>query len=412
VKKNSPNNEAHSSEADESSRAAAISFVAAVKCADYDPCTVKNALERAILLLGGPSQFVKAGERIVLKPNLLLPAKVEEGVTTHPSIFRAAAEIFLQAGAVITWGDSPGFGSAETVARKCGILDAARGLNISEADFKTAVEVHHTHAVQNKKLFLAKGAVEADGVISLPRMKTHGMTRITCAIKNQFGCVPGLAKAEYHLKLPDISDFSRMLVDVCSAVNPRLYILDAVYAMEGNGPRSGINRPLGLILVSADPVALDSTVCRLMSVDVSLVPMLAHGESAGLGNFRPEKIQYLGDDITPFIRKSFDADRSPLIKKQSGNIMKFFRKNLTPRPVIIKKKCISCGRCIEACPLSGKAIYFADEKKIKKQIPCYNYSLCIRCFCCQEMCPEGAIKIHYNLFRRGIRAAENFCYRM
>ena len=186
-----------------------------------------------------------------------------------PCRFRAAAEIFREAGAELSYGDSPAFQTPETVARVSGIASVAGELNIPLADFKNGRDVFFDKAVQNKKLFIANRVLDCDGVISLPKLKTHGFQKMTCCIKNQFGYVPALLKGEYHVKTPDPAAFARMLVDLNMFVKPRLFIMDGIIAMEGNGPRGGTPKKMNVLLLSADPVALDATVCTMIGLDPS-----------------------------------------------------------------------------------------------------------------------------------------------
>lgn len=213
--------------------------VALVRCDSYDYSEVKRAVDRGLSLIGGPEAFVKAGEKILLKPNFLTAEAPEKCVTTHPAVFKAVAEVFKGIGTVLSYGDSPAFGSMENVARKSRVGNIAAELGIPPADFHNGKEVSFKEGIQNKKFMLAKGVLESDGLISLPKLKTHGLTRMTGCVKNQFGCIPGFLKGEFHVKLPDVNDFARMLVDINMLVKPRLFIMDAIIGMEGNGPRGG-----------------------------------------------------------------------------------------------------------------------------------------------------------------------------
>jgi uncharacterized protein (DUF362 family) len=138
-------------------------------------------------------------------------------------VFKAVGEVLQGVGANLSYGDSPGFGSPESAARKAGIADAAMELKIRLADFKSGEEIFFEAGVQNKKFIIAKGALKCDGMVSLPKLKTHALTRMTGSIKNQFGCVPGILKGEYHVKLPDLQNFAQMLVDLNSFLKPRLF---------------------------------------------------------------------------------------------------------------------------------------------------------------------------------------------
>ena len=138
--------------------------------------------------------------------------------------------------------------------------------------------------------------LEADALISVCKMKTHALEYITGAVKNQYGCVQGFHKAKGHTLYSDPVSFARMLGDLNRLVKPRLYILDGITAMEGNGPTSGDPVPMRLLLLSADPVALDSVFCHLIHLDPQLVPTNVQGEQMGLGTWRPENIELLTEE--------------------------------------------------------------------------------------------------------------------
>ncbi|MBN1497109.1 MAG: DUF362 domain-containing protein [Spirochaetes bacterium] len=375
-----------------------MSKVALVRCESYDLEEVRKAVARGIGLLGGASRFAKKGQKLLLKPNLLVGDPPEKCVNTHPSVFRAVAEAFLHAGAVVSWGDSPAFGSMTAAARKPGILDVARELNLGEADFTTPVEVLYDRGGQNRKFIVAKAVLDHDVIISLPKMKTHGFEKFTGAVKNQFGCVPGVRKAEYHLKLQDPADFARMLVDLNGLVHPALYVMDGVRAMEGNGPRGGRPRRMNALLFSEDPIALDATACRMIDIDPALIPVIQYGGLAGAGSFKADAIELLGDDLSGFIQSGFDIDRAPLKPYRSRGIIRFINNRLVPRPFIKKDACISCGLCVSMCPTDPKSVDWANADRSLP--PVHNYRICIRCYCCQEICPESAIGLEVPLLRR------------
>ncbi|MCK5827461.1 DUF362 domain-containing protein, partial [Candidatus Bipolaricaulota bacterium] len=185
-----------------------VSTVAIVRCGSYEQADVQEAVTRGLNLLGGAEAFVKPGETILLKPNLLTGRSPDRVVTTHPSVFRAVALALQSAGAILTYGDSPGFGKPQAAAQKAGLFDIARELDIPLADFTHGDVVSFPEGRQNKQFTIARGALSADGIVSLPKMKAHGLTRMTGAIKNQFGCVPGPLKAEFHARLPMAELFS------------------------------------------------------------------------------------------------------------------------------------------------------------------------------------------------------------
>jgi len=363
--------------------------VAIVQCNSYETNEVRQAVSRGLELIGGAGNFVNAGEKIVLKVNLLVGEVPEKCVNTHPEVFRAVAEEFAAVGAILSYGDSPGFGTPLAAAKKSGIADVAESLNIELGDFKDGREVFYEEGVQNKKFFIANGILDTDGVISLPKMKTHALERFTGSIKNQFGCVVGMRKGEFHVKLPDPTDFASMLVDLNNYVKPRIYIMDGIVAMEGNGPRGGTARPMNVLLFSTDPVALDATASRMINLNPIFVPTTLKGAESGAGTFQEEEIEIVGDSLKDFICKDFNVVRSPVKSVKKSRVISFLNNHLVAKPVIIPEKCTQCGTCVQSCPVEGKAVNWQEGDHTK--VPVYDYSKCIRCYCCQEMCPEGAI---------------------
>jgi ferredoxin len=214
---------------------------------------------------------------------------------------------------------------------------------------------------------------------------------MTGAVKNQYGCVPGMHKGQYHARVPNLYDFARLLVDITAFVKPRIYVMDAVTAMEGNGPMNGTPRRVGAILVSADPVALDATACRLINLDPRYVPFLAAGQDAGLGVWEPGRIDILGDDLERFVVQDFRVVRSAPLSLPDHGITRAIRNAVVTRPEISGAACTRCGACIRACPLEPKALAWHSARAGRP--PVYNYNKCIRCFCCHEICPSGAISI-------------------
>ncbi len=375
------------------------SKVVVVKCEDYNQEKVRQAVKRGIDLLGGIPVLAKPGEKILLKPNLLFGDRPDKGVITHPMVLQAVGEVFKEAGAKLFYGDSPGIGKPGRAAKKAGYTRVAEVLDMQLADFHTGVIVSFPGALLAKQLVLAAGALEADGIVSISKMKTHGFTRITGAVKNQFGCIPGLRKAEYHVKMPDVYDFSRVCVDINRYLKPRLYIMDGIVAMEGNGPSGGELVSMKVLLFSADPVALDAVCCRLIDLDPGFVPTSKIGKEGGLGTYTPGEIEIVGDKIEGLINKNFRVVRRPPERLAASRSYPNFLKNyISPRPVIDDERCVKCGKCVLQCPVNPKALDWPGGDK--SHHPVYNYKRCIRCYCCQEICPEKAITIKVPLLGR------------
>ncbi len=366
------------------------SDVALVRCDRYDPDLVFEAVGRGLALLGGADKFAKSGERILLKPNLLAGSAPDKAVTTHPVLFSAVARHVQAMGVRLTYGDSPGFGRAESAARHSKIAEAAEALGIPMADFTNGKTASFPEGRLVKQFTVAAGVLDADGIISLPKLKTHALTRMTGAVKNQFGCIPGLLKGEFHARMPELERFSQMLVDLVRFLRPRLYVMDAIVAMEGNGPRGGVPKQVSALLFSTDPVALDAAACAIIGLDPGLVPTIRWGEEFGLGLAKP--LHIVGDALDSFTVADFVANRAsaPITSSLPGVPAWILRRYVISRPAIESVRCSRCGTCVKVCPATPKALSFG---KGAKQPPVYDYDACIRCYCCQELCPDHAIGI-------------------
>jgi len=373
------------------------SRVALVQCPTYDPDRVYEALQRGIALLGGVDRFVQPGEQLLLKPNLLAGDVPDKVVTTHPSVLAGCARILQEAGADVAFGDSPGLDGPVHAAERAGLMEAGIEAGAAFVDFSSGRRIHNPDGDPVSGFPIAEPVLEADGLINLAKMKTHQLVRVTGAVKNLFGCIPGKRKALYHVQFQDVMGFSALLVEIALRVRPRLHVMDGIVAMEGNGPRSGDPTPMNALLLSEDPVALDATFCRLIALDPANVPTTTIGAERGLGQYRAEQIEILGDPIEELRNPDFRVVRTR-VRSNAYLAHVTAIKNVTlPKPVIDEALCVRCGKCVEACPVPDKAVRFDDGRKAP---PRYHYDLCIRCYCCHEMCPERAVEKHTPLLGR------------
>jgi uncharacterized protein (DUF362 family)/Pyruvate/2-oxoacid:ferredoxin oxidoreductase delta subunit len=365
------------------------STVALVRCTTYDPDVVYGAVKRGVELLGGADQFVSPGERILLKPNILAGVEPVKAVTTHPSVLVACARLFREAGAEIVFGDSPGLDSPVKAAKRSGLLEAGVGAGAAFEDFSGTSQLENAEGTLVPSFPVAQAIQECDGIINLPKMKTHQLTRITGAVKNLYGCIPGKRKALYHVQFQDVFAFSGLLAELNLRLRPRLHVMDGIVAMEGNGPRSGDPRPMQVLILSADPVAVDATFCRLVAMDPTYVPTTLVGQQQGLGRFGEDEIDCVGEPVEDLVDPQFKVIRKPTYSNASYAHYNIIKNAVLPRPVIDESKCVRCGACVEACPVPDKALRFENGRQ---RPPQYRYDLCIRCYCCHEMCPERAIE--------------------
>lgn len=374
------------------------SKVVLLPCEEYDEDKIYTLMKQGLELLGGLESLIPDNAKILLKPNLLKKAEVEKAVITHPVVVGAFARILRECGYEnIVLADSCGHGTTQAVIRGTGMDTYLDKYQIPAIDYSEGVKTAYPQGVQAKEFVLPRELLEQDCVISLSKMKTHALERITGAVKNSYGFVYGFHKAKGHTQYPSADSFARMLIDLNKCVAPRFYVMDGIMAMEGNGPGSGDPIPMNVILMSTDPVALDSVFSRLIYLKPEMVPTNYHGEKMGLGTWKEENITLLTPErevsmqeaVDRYGNPDFNVDRTEVRKNiwtRMAGALNIFQK----KPYIEADKCIRCGICVQSCPVPGKAVEF---RKGKNKPPVYDYKKCIRCFCCQEMCPKKAIKV-------------------
>ena len=374
------------------------SKVVLLPCREYDEEKIHMLLKQGLDFLGGVETLIPKDANILLKPNLLKKAEVEKAVITHPVVVGAFAGILRESGYEnIVLADSCGHGTTQAVIRGTGMDTYLEKYHIPAVDYSEGVKTAYPQGVQAKEFILPKELLEQDCVISLSKMKTHALERITGAVKNSYGFVYGFHKAKGHTQYPSADSFARMLIDLNKCVAPKLYVMDGILAMEGNGPGSGDPVSMNVLLMSTDPVALDSVFSRLVYLKPEMVPTNYHGEKMGLGTWKEEEITLLTPDgeismaeaVKKYGNPDFNVDRTEVRKNiwtRMAGALNIFQK----KPYIEADKCVRCGICVQSCPVPGKAV---DFRKGKDKPPVYDYKKCIRCFCCQEMCPKKAIKV-------------------
>ena len=374
------------------------SKVVLLPCGEYDEEKVYTLLKQGLYLVGGVEALIPKDAKILLKPNLLKRAEVEKAVITHPVVVGAFARILRENGyEQIVLADSCGHGTTQAVIRGTGMDTYLEKYQIPAIDYSEGIKVDYPQGIQAKEFILPKELLEQNCVISLSKMKNHALERITGAVKNSYGFVYGFHKAKGHTQYPSADSFARMLIDLNKCVAPKLYVMDGIVAMEGNGPGSGDPVQMNVMLMSTDPVALDSVFSRLVYLKPEMVPTNYHGEKMGLGTWKEEEITLLTPDgeismseaVKRYGNPQFNVDRTEVRKNiwtRMAGALNIFQK----KPYIEADKCVRCGICVQSCPVPGKAV---DFRKGKGKPPVYDYKKCIRCFCCQEMCPKKAIKV-------------------
>jgi len=374
-----------------------LSRVYIAGCPNYDRETVEAALHASLEPFAEETASIKPGQRVVLKPNLLKARSPERAVTTHPALVAAVARWVKQLGATPIIADSPGgqfsVGVLRRVYRATGMMAVAEETGaILNYDTKPVV-LHCPDSHLTKRLDAVRVIAEADAIISLPKLKTHGMTLFTGATKNLFGTVPGITKAAYHTKMPTVDRFSDMLIDILGHYRPVLTIMDAVIGMEGDGPSSGDPRHVGLLLTSTDGVALDVVATTVVGIPPLNVPPIAAAQRRGLTTGRVEDIEVLGTAVESVMVENFRQPSTGVgrMRRGPGSLRSWFNRLVLASPEA-SSRCTGCGVCVENCPV--QAITIVDGRARM------DLTECIRCYCCHELCPTDAVDLRRSLLGR------------
>jgi len=364
-----------------------MSKVVVLRCEKYDLELIYPKIKWAIDQLGGIEKIIPRGKKILVNPNILIGTDKDNAVTTHPVVFEAIVKLLIEHEYYVTYGDSPGYGNPDKVAKKAGLKEVGDRYNLKLADFSNGKTESFPEGVVSKQFEIANAVLDTDAIVNVAKMKSHALQRITGAIKNPFGCVVGFNKGLMHGRFSNAYNFAEMLIDLNNYLKVDLHILDGVVAMEGNGPRNGTPTKMNVIMVSTDPVAIDTLFCKMIDLNPFIIPTITYGQKYGLGSY--ENIEVIGEPVDSFINKDFNIKRDT-IKKSEASSLRFLRKYVLRRPYIQESICKKCGICVEVCPVVEKAVFFKDNDKSNP--PIYDYNKCIRCYCCQEMCPYHVIK--------------------
>lgn len=364
--------------------------VAIIDCKGYDYDLVKESLLKVIDGLGGLSKYLDDGDRVLLKVNLLMKKKPEEATTTHPVFVKALSDIMLENGYKVLIGDSPGGPFNEkamsTIYSYCGYDELFKDdLSILNRNYES-FETKNDDCLVLKNLTVVDFLNDVDKVISVSKMKTHGMMKFTGAVKNMFGTIPGITKAQYHFTMPKHEDFAQMLVDVCVNAAPVLSFMDGIVAMEGAGPSAGDPKFIGAVIGSDSPYDLDRIAVEMLGIDYQTVPTVVASIERGFTVTDISAINCPLKSYTDFKPDSFKVPDMRGIEFLNIGLPSFLNNLIAPRPIFDFNDCIGCGECDRACP--PKAIAMIDKK------PHVDLKKCIRCYCCQELCPKKAVNIH------------------
>ena len=366
--------------------------LAIVPCETYAPEAVRAALLEALAPLGG-LDWVRPGMRVGIKLNLCAARKPEAAATTHPVMAAELTRLLRERGAHPVLGDSPGEPFTAPVLNR---IYAVTGMTAAEAaggelnrDFSHR-EVSFPGAATVKNFAFACWLEKCDAVVNFCKLKSHGLMGMTGAVKNLYGAVPGTVKSEYHFRYPDPLAFANMLVDLNEYVKPVLCLCDAVEIMEGNGPTQGTPRHLGALLAGTDPYEMDRLCARLLGIREEELLFLTAAKRRGLLSEAGEPLCLA--EAAPFLLSDFRRSGATsgwfVTGPDDKPVRKLMKKGLAlllrSRPKL-GEGCTGCGHCARLCP--------AHAISIKNRRAVIDRRKCVRCFCCQEFCPSGAMRV-------------------
>ncbi|MBE6390366.1 MAG: DUF362 domain-containing protein [Lentisphaerae bacterium] len=337
-----------------------------------------------------------AGKRIMIKPNLLEYRKENDPASIHPQLLTALCRMLKEHGAAeVAVIENPAVRSADMIIRAMNIMPELESMGVKVANCSKYTKFPMPAASCYHQLEVSGEFREYDLIIDLAKAKTHAMMTFTGGVKNLFGLVRGSERLSWHLAVGrNFDNFADMLLDIYLLTSPQITVMDAVIGMEGNGPGSGDAVELNFICASADALALDASVSGRLGITDT--PVLRQAEKRML---LPE---FVNCGEVPEIR-TIKLPEPPEKKLEWGvyfpvKMRKFLRGMLLSKPVVNRKKCISCGLCAQKCP--------PQTLKMRKGAPKFDYLGCIRCYCCQEFCPNGAITVEKSFTLKILSGAE------
>lgn len=368
------------------------------KCDTYDYDVVYEKIKEMFVQLGF-DKYLKPGLNVCIKPNLVGKKKPEEAATTHPSLVYAVARLFVESGANVIIAESPGGLYDKKVLKgiykTTGMEEAAEkaGATLNYDLSETEVVCDDNDYI--KRINLITPIVKADLVVNIAKLKTHGMMAYTGSVKNMFGCIAGLKKAEYHFNMPDYDSFANCIIDICLAANPQINIIDAIVGMEKDGPTAGEPKKMDLIISGDNPFMVDIIAANIIKADIMRIPVLRNSIKRKLCPADYKEIMVSGADLKECEVKDFiiNYNETKSLYFFKGRMGKWLTNVISPKPVFDKKLCKSCGECARCCP----AKVITVEKGKCAEVDLNN---CIRCYCCQELCPFKAVSIKKPLINK------------
>ena len=246
----------------------------------------------------GMSAAMFRGKRVLLKPNLVEPSRNIPHMTTHPAMIVAAADVFRTLGATVSVGEAPGHvRDTQMALDESGVGEALRDGGVAFADLnyeEVAWRANRGGLSKLAGLYFPRSVVEADFVVSMPKLKTHHWVGITASMKNFYGVLPGI-KYGWPKNVLHHNGIPQTVVDINCTLPRSLAIVDGIDCMEGDGPILGSMKHMGLVLVGANLAAVDATAARIIGLEPSRVSYLKMA-AGKVGPIDDRQIQQVGEE--------------------------------------------------------------------------------------------------------------------
>src|SRR3989339_1272176 len=268
-------------------------------CGSYSQEEVDKSVSKLINNLGGIQKFVKRGQKVLLKPNIVKGSAPEECATTHPAVIEAVIKILKKQNCELLVGDAPFADDTLSAMKTCGIYDVCKKLNVKIAVFDRKINIKNENGRVVRKFPLTHYFNEADAVINIPKLKTHSQLYFTGAVKNLYSMMPGPRRGFYHLKYSNMEYFANMLLDLYALLKEKvvLNIIDGVYGMEGNGPCNGSAKFAGILAASSDANSLELVSCVLTGLDSNNLPTLHYARKRKDYLLDEKNVKIIGEGI-------------------------------------------------------------------------------------------------------------------
>lgn len=352
--------------------------VVILKIEEYNFNTLKARISESIYKYFSPAKLFSPGDKVLLKPNLLMPAVPEEAIVTHPVFVEAVGCILKDMGCLVAIGDSPG-----------GLVENRDMDDIYEITrYKQIAHARGFELLYPKESIVREGLplcawVDGFKMVNLPKLKTHDIMMLTLAAKNLYGCISGLRKSYLHRTHPRADNFAEIIIQLYRMLKPALHIIDGIIALEGHGPgKGGKPRKLGMVAIGDDALAMDYAVARLLGLPQANNPLIKKAQKQGL--ISVGDIEIISEMAAHEVKK-FRFPAPFILNNIPEPLLGPFRAVYKFRPAVSSKKCTGCAFCKTVCPQGA-----IDIKKDKASI---DYKKCIMCMCCAEMCRFGAVDV-------------------